>query len=481
MAGRLAKQCPLPASRTFAPMPAPVAPTSLPPLAAAPVPAAARLAYVRQHFARAYDNVPDLAILIGPPGSGAAVEINDNSVDFFNQTLPCPPAPNWREWREKKLPFFFDNSTEKSILTFKSDRVFITTDIISAAFYLLSGWQEYFSPERDRHGRFPLAASVQKQFGFVTIPVVNYYFDILKSAVEHVTGQALRPRRWGPAQAPFAAFITHDVDSLHGGWGTAARYALRQRQPLALLRLLANKLRNRPAPWHNLAHVQAETARYGANSTFFVLAENQPAPNGTPNADYAPAAPALQNHLRQLAAAGAEIGLHSSYGTAAARLATEAARLPAAPAGNRFHYLAWEPRTTPAAVAAAGFTYDSTLGFAEHFGFRNSYCLPFFPWNFEQNKAHEFLEIPLTLMDTTLNHPYYLQLTPAQIVPAVMPVLAEIKSFGGVFTLLWHNANFDPLNTLNGPMQFHEIMAALLQNKAAFLRGNEIAQALLEK
>ena len=463
-------------------MPAPTAPASLPPLAAAPVSAAARLAYVWQHFARAYENAPDLAMLIGLPGSGAAVEIRDNSAGFFNQILSHPSAPNWREWQGKNLPFFFDNPAEELILTLENGRVFITTDIISAAFYLLSGWQEYFSSERDRHGRFPYAASVQKQFGFVTVPVVNYYFDILKNAIECATGRTLRPRRWGPAQAPFAAFVSHDVDSLHGGWGTAARHLLRQRQPLALLRLLANKLRNRPAPWYNLAHVQAETARYGASSTFFVLVENQPAPNGTPNADYAASAPTLQNHLRQLAAAGAEIGLHGSYGTATnpARLAAEAACLPAAPAGNRFHYLAWEPRTTPAVVAAAGFSYDSTLGFAEHFGFRNSYCLPFFPWDFTSSAACTFLEIPLTLMDTTLHHPSYLQVESDKFLPLILPVLEEIKNFGGIFTLLWHNENFDSLNTLNGPGQFHEIMAALLQNKAAFLGGDEIARALLE-
>ncbi|MEJ7665850.1 MAG: hypothetical protein WKG07_43215 [Hymenobacter sp.] len=38
----------------------------------------------------------------------------------------------------------------------------------------------------------------------------------------------------------------------------------------------------------------------------------------------------------------------------------------------------------------------------------------------------------------------------------LQPFFAEIKKFGGVATILWHNENFDPTNTRNGPQQFHE-------------------------
>ena len=125
-------------------------------------------------------------------------------------------------------------------------------------------------------------------------------------------------------------------------------------------------------------------------------------------------------------------------------------------------------------VARAGFAYDSTLGFAEHFGFRNSYCHPFYPFNFDTGTEQPFLEIPLNLMDATLHHPNYLQLAAPEMLPALTPLFAEIQKFGGVATVLWHNENFDPANEATGPRQFHEIMQHLRQRGAAFLTGREI-------
>ncbi len=439
----------------------------------APVPAAARLAYVLAHFGQAYADVP--AGAIGPAGSGAPVEVADRTGGFFSQTHPQPGAPNWRDWHGQRVPFFFDDDA-RPLLTLTPGRAEIAADIISAAFYLLSGWQEYFSTERDAHGRFPYAASVQARYGFVALPAVNYYFDVLKTALAHATGRAL-PLRRGPGGAPFAACITHDVDSLHGGWGTAARHRLRQGQLPQLLKLLWRRARRRPGPWDNLELVQAETARYGAPSTFFILGDARPAPNGVPNADYDARAPAFRARLGRLAAAGAEIASHGSYGTAhdAARVAGERAALgPPAPRGNRFHYLCWGPARTPGALAEAGVGYDSTLGFAEHYGFRHSYCRPFFPFDFERGRAAGFLEIPLNVMDATLHHPKYLRLAPNELLPALAPMLAEIEKFGGVATVLWHNQNFDPANAANGPRQFHEIMGWLHGHGAAFRTGSEI-------
>ncbi|WP_046242786.1 DUF7033 domain-containing protein [Hymenobacter terrenus] len=440
---------------------------------------AVRLAYVLQHFRLAYEQVPPVEIGYGP---AATVTVAEGAGRFFADATPYPAAPNWREWQGQRLPFFFDNSPEQELLTLTPRTARINVDVVAAAFYLLSGWQEYFSDTRDRHGRFPYAVSVQQQYQFVTLPIVNYYFEVLKTAIEHVTSQPLRPRRWN-GTAPFVGFITHDIDNLHGGWGTAARYLLRRGRLGGLAKLLAGKAIGGPAPWNNLEQVQQATAQFGAPSTFFILGNNHPALNGTPNADYAPDTAQFRARLGRLAAQGAEIASHGSYGTAdnVEKLQEEIRRFePASVLGNRFHYLCWEPRRTPSVVAAAGVAYDSTLGFAEHFGFRNSYCLPFFPFDFTSGRAHSFLEIPLNVMDATLHHPNYLQLMPKDILPALRPMLAEIERFGGVATVLWHNENFDPVNTINGPHQFAELMDYLQQRGAAFRTGSQIVAELCQ-
>ena len=451
---------------------------ALPPLVAAPVSSETRLAYVLRHFRLAYADVPDVAI--GYAGSCPAITVADGAGHFFDGTAPYPAAPNYRDWAGQRLPFFFDNQPDAPLLKRSLGRVSIGADIVSAAFYLLSGWQEYFSDASDRHGRFPYAASVHQRYGCVDLPVVNYYFDVLRVAVEHVTGQALRPRRWAGG-APFAACISHDIDTLRSAWKAPAKAALQRGQLLKFGQLAWRHL-TRPDAWDNLEAVAATVAQHGGRSTFFILPEHRRGPGGTPNADYR-LTPVLRQRLKRLEERGFEIGLHGGIGTAtdAAQLANERARLPAATPGLRFHYLRWEPRRTPAlleAAVATGLRYDSTLGFAEHFGFRNSYCHPFYPFNFATGKAHSFLEIPLNVMDTTLHHPNYLQLSAAEILPALQPMLAEIERFGGVASILWHNDHFDPANTVTGPRQFAEIMEHLRAHGAAFLTGSQIVAEL---
>ena len=445
---------------------------ALPPLAPAPVSADVRLAYVLRHFALAYPGAP--AVSIGYAGTRPQVEVADLSDGFFNKLNPYPPAPHWRDWQGRQVPFFFDNAAEKKLLIFQENKIIISADIISAAFYLLSGWQEYFLSERDRHGRFPYAASVQQKYNFVTLPVVNYYFDVLRAAVEHVSGQALVPRRWGHERADFATFISHDVDNLRSAWKAPARAAL-QRGKLGLFGRHLWRHLTRPDAWDNLEAVATAVAQYGAKSTFFILPSSKKTPGGTPNADYN-LNKALWQRLRQLKELGCELGLHGSIGTAndTIRLTRDLDDFQYAGSGLRFHYLSWEPRQTPDILEYVGFDYDTSLGFAEHFGFRNNYCQPFYPFSFELGREIDVLEIPLNIMDATLHHPNYLQLKTTEILPALQPAFAEIKRFGGVASILWHNENFDPNNTQNGPQQFHEIMTHLQQQGAAFLTGREI-------
>ena len=457
-------------------MPATSPSPALPAPQAAPISRETRLAYVLRHFRLVYEQVPDISI--GYADSHPSITVADAAGDFFQLAQSYPPAPNWREWANQSVPFFFDNAPDAPLLNLGPGRATVRVDVLSAAFYLLSGWQEYFSDVRDQHGRFPYAASVQKQYGFVALPVVNYYFDVLRTAIEHVTGQPLRPRPWRTG-APFAAFISHDIDNLRSAWKAPAKATLKQGQLVKFGQLLWQHLTHSDA-WDNLEAVAAATAAYGAKSTFFVLPEHRPGADGTPNADYQ-LTTALRQQLSTLAGQGSELALHGSIGTAAnpKQLAAELDLLAGRAFGNRFHYLRWEPRLTPLLVENAGFAYDSTLGFAEHFGFRHSYCHPFHPFNFSNGTAHNFLEIPLNVMDATLHHPKYLQLRPDEILPALQPMLAEIERFGGVVSVLWHNENFDPANKANGPREFARLMAQLQQQGAVFMTGQELAQCAL--
>ena len=439
------------------------------------------MAYVLRHFRLAYPAMPNVEI--GYAGSQPAIVVTDGAGTFFEHQEPYTAAPHYRDWAGQRLPFFFDPSPTAPLLELAAGMARINADIISAAFYLLSGWQEYFSDTRDRHGRFPYAASVQQQYGFVALPVVNYYFDVLKTAVEHLSGETLRPRCWAGG-APFAAFISHDIDNLRSAWKAPAKAALQSGQLLRFGRQLWHRL-TRPDAWDNLEAVAATVAAYGGKSTFFILPEYRPGADGTPNADYE-LSEQLCQRFRMLHEQGHELAFHGSIGTATDSNRFEREResmhqkLRGVPytAGLRFHYLRWSPRHSVGVLEQSSAAYDSTLGFAEQYGFRHSYCLPFYPFNFANGQECNVLEIPLQVMDATLHHPNYLQLRADEILPALQPMLAEIEKFGGVASILWHNDHFDPVNTITGPRQFAEIMAYLQQRGAAFLTGSQIVAEL---
>jgi hypothetical protein len=140
---------------------------------------------------------------------------------------------------------------------------------------------------------------------------------------------------------------------------------------------------------------------------------------------------------------GCELGIHGTVrsSTTLEALTSDIKKLENATGqpvlGIRQHRLMFDRKLTHHIHQQAGLDYDSTLGYADHEGFRNSYCLPFRPYDFDSDAMMDIWEIPLTVMDVTLFQ--YRKLTYPEALDAVRLVLDEVKKFKGVFVLLWHN------------------------------------------
>ena len=109
--------------------------------------------------------------------------------------------------------------------------------------------------------------------------------------------------------------------------------------------------------------------------------------------------------------------------------------------GIRQHYLKFTPGITGQIQEKAGLKYDASLGFAEHDGFRHSYCWPYRLFDFKENRTMDLWEIPLTVMEGT--HFYYRKLDLSSGRASIEGLVEEVKKFNGVFSLLWHNHFFD--------------------------------------
>ncbi|WP_299759613.1 hypothetical protein [uncultured Pontibacter sp.] len=404
-------------------------------------------------------------------GAGGAAKINIKKYEgsFFEKKRPRPQQVFWKEWQGVRLPLFFEEDDQQELITYHPDgSASINYDIIASAFFLLSGWQEYYGPERDRFHRYTYKASVQARYNFITKPVVNYYFEMLREVLEKVYGANLQHDHWG--NNGMATCLTCNVDRLHSAWHVAGKQLLYHAKAFDLTKVLLQKAVGKDA-WFNLPEVMATAEKYGAKTTFFFLPSNQRY-NGHPNADHDLTKLKYQNLMQKISDRRHEVALQGSFGTAndLVQLKSDRGKLAQQAQGNRFHYLCFQPETTPQVLQQSNLAYDSTLGFSEHIGFRNSYCHPFYPFDFKNRKAHTYLELPLMLMDASLYDVNFMHLKPKEALEKIQPMLEEVQKFRGLLTILWHNENYSKYNehpVPKGEPSWREVLETILQQLKA--------------
>jgi len=151
----------------------------------------------------------------------------------------------------------------------------------------------------------------------------------------------------------------------------------------------------------------------------------------------------IAGDLRSIVAADHEVGLHGidawldgeSGRAERAKVATAVGR----PVnGVRMHWLCFN-ENSPNALDAAGFGYDSTVGYNECVGYRAGTLQVYRPMGVEQ-----LLELPLHVMDTALFYPGYLDLSPREAMEMIDQFLRDTVRFGGVLTFNWHDRSLAP-------------------------------------
>lgn len=105
----------------------------------------------------------------------------------------------------------------------------------------------------------------------------------------------------------------------------------------------------------------------------------------------------------------------------------------------RHHYLHMDIRCTPAIQDAAGFKYDSSLGFNNNVGFRFGTSYPWYLYDLNKKKQLKIMEIPLIIMDGALLDPNKgLILDKDTATEYCKFIIDKVENVNGVVTLLWH-------------------------------------------
>ena len=312
-------------------------------------------------------------------------------------------------------------------------------DLFSAAFYLVSRYEEYLPFIRDDHGRFTPQSSIADQKGFLHIPVVNRWAlalgDLLKDQFPdlHIETQTYTYLPTIDIDSAWAYKNKGLVRSLGGFLKNLVKgdfNDVRQRfkvmagmskdpfDTFALLKSLHNQYNLRP-------HYFILFAEYGLND------KNIPVSNAS-----------FQVLIKGIADYAA-VGIHPSYASNAKPvLLTDEIRelslvLHRDITSSRQHFLKLSLPETYRNLIDNDIKDDYTMGFASRPGFRAGICSTFKWYDLESEVATNLNVHPFAVMDGSLRD--YMNLDAKDAMTYMKPLVDEVKNVGGTFISLWHN------------------------------------------
>ncbi len=250
-----------------------------------------------------------------------------------------------------------------------------------------------------------------------------------------------------PNGKDFAICLTHDIDAINYPglrWPYRILKAFSKGQFRHAGKIALSKFSHEQNPLWNFENIMELEKKYNAISSFYFLALV------IGEEDFQFDIQDCKDVLIEIDRAGWEVGLHGGH-TAfhdTDQLLREKDRLETAlgksVTGYRNHYLKFSLPHSWQSLKSARFEHDSTIGYPDMIGFRNGMCHPYYPYDDLKKEYLDILEIPLVIMDATLE--YYLQLDPKSSWERVKNLIDITKERRGAISILWHNNYlFDPI------------------------------------
>jgi hypothetical protein len=318
------------------------------------------------------------------------------------------------------------------------------TDYFSTIFYYVNCTQEFFSKSFDCYGRFKYQESLQHHFQNIKENFVQRLIDECCEKTEKLC-------RLKTVSRKSACFLTHDIDEIFKAKNEDGKFALLKGKWLSIPRLIWNHYCGTP-DLLNMKQIAALELQFGFRSTFFWL----PVKNKQ-NADYELNSPCTQEQISYLTKEGFAHGIHKSWSEKT--FEDELSCFYPHPSINRYHFLKFTVHDF-LALEAAGIRIDTSLGYAEQFGFRNNYGLPFHPFDLTTNRVVKVLEVPMQVMDRTF---YNNKMEPKTAAGEVLKWMQANES-NCVFTINWHNNFFTELK-YEGYREFYVQLLEYLKSR----------------
>ena len=355
----------------------------------------------------------------------------------------------------------------------QSGRIDVPRALLQFVTDIAGGGVEQRSTVMDRHNRVPASANPLVIDGSEREPVVQHIARCLRDAVLAVRDR--RPIRlvapW-PNRRRWAAALSHDIDVV-ALWpaftGIRLLELARKRELGRAVQVIAAATRTvlGTPVLDGVRTVLASEEAIAAPSTWFALC-------GTPTVStfragdltYRPESHAARHVLELVLRAGHEVELHGSFETFTnvSTFATQRERLEKLTgrrvAGVRQHFLRMKPGHSQRAMADAGFSFDSTFGFADRNGFRLGLADVVPAWSEVDSMSLPLDEVPFTWMDRALSKYRGIEEPSAWTADAVA-LAATCREVEGLWVGIWHPNLTPALGYPGAPAAYQELVQQL--------------------
>ncbi len=328
---------------------------------------------------------------------------------------------------------FYDNDTH----------IELGIDIFGSIFFMLSRWEEVAVKDRDDHGRFPGQLSFAAGHGFIRRPVVDENILLLKKLINKLD-PSVKFKEYEPK-----VYVTSDVDSFDKFMRGKtlkmfAGHLLKRCNPFMFASDLFKygaKLLGVKDPYDKFGRICSIAGKFGTKPVFFILA----APEGPYNDGWFTKLEKDTAVFRELAEKGAGIGLHYGYFSLLSENNIRGEKFELekkyslTSEKGRAHFLQFDVGGSYDVLVRSGIKEDYTMGYSRYTGFRCGTGRTFRPWDFSRKCAHEIIEHPLIVMDTTLYA--HGKMKKDQITSEIEYYLNISRKFSTDLTILIHNSS----------------------------------------
>lgn len=329
------------------------------------------------------------------------------------------------------------------VILFADETTEFGFDIFSAVFYLISRYEEWQKYVKDNHGRFEVRNSILYKLSILKLPVIDYWLkDFKKNLIAKFPRTNIKLRDYN-------YISTIDVDNvyafkakpLYRNIGGGIKDILGANFSMFVARI-KTVLLGKKDPFDAYDEQMRLSRANKVPLIYFFLYRNGTNFDRTINPDH----PLFIQLLNKLKINNTPYGLHPSYFTTDDNnLLVREKQLLEKNSGvpitiSRQHYLRFNIKTTPKQLADAGIKFDFTMGFASAAGFRAGTGMPFYYYDFENERELPVMAVPFALMDGA----YYIydKISLQEVKDEITSIAHNLKQVNGLFITVFHDRSF---------------------------------------